>query len=458
MKILYFDCFAGISGDMTLAALIDLGVDKDLLVSELKKLNLDGWEIMVSDLPKHAIGAKHVDVILSGEATIGEHTHEPGHSHEHPHEHSHSHDHKGIIGKISSVFHHHHHANDHQHTDDKHHNSENHHTAKAHSHPHRNMSDIAVIIDESGISQGAKALAKRIFMRLAIAEAKVHGSTPEKVHFHEVGAVDSIIDIVGVAICIDLLRPDKIYSSVLHDGYGFITCQHGTIPVPVPAVVEVLSERGAVIKQFDIEGEMMTPTGAAIIAELAESFGPMPLMKITKTGYGAGKKDFAIPNILRLTMGETEDGEGNDSIMVLETNVDDCTPEILGYVMEKLLAAGARDVFFTPIYMKKCRPATMISVLCDLTLVSQLENILFSETSTIGIRKYAVTRRCLPRKSVTIQTEYGELKGKMTEHDGATRISVEYEDACRLAREKNVPLIDIYNCIRNSSFPHNLNI
>ena len=423
MKILYFDCFAGISGDMTLAALIDLGIDKDLLISELKKLNLDGWEIKVSDLPKHAIGAKHVDVILSGEAAVDEH--------------SHSHEHKGIIGKISSVFHHHH--------DDDHH-----HDSKGHSHHHRNMSDIAVIIDESDISQGAKTLAKRIFMRLAVAEAKVHGTTPEKVHFHEVGAVDSIIDIVGVAICIDLLCPDKIYSSVLHDGYGFIKCQHGMIPVPVPAVVGVLSERGAVIKQLDIEGEMMTPTGAAIIAELAESFGPMPSMKITKTGYGAGKKDFTIPNILRIAMGEAEDDEESDSIMVIETNVDDCTPEILGYVMEKLLVAGARDVFFIPVYMKKCRPATMIKVICDTTLVTQLENILFSETSTIGIRKYPVTRRCLPRKPVTVPTKYGELKGKMIEHDGATRITVEYEDARRIALENNVPLTEVYNSIFSS--------
>ncbi|WP_321332271.1 nickel pincer cofactor biosynthesis protein LarC [uncultured Bacteroides sp.] len=407
MKILYFDCFSGISGDMTLAALLDLGVDNDLLVSELRKLNVDGWEIKLSDLPKHGIGAKHVDVVLRTEAVEDEHVHGHLHSHEHEHE------------------------------------------TEKHPHVHRNMEDIAAIIDKSGISPGAKKLAKSIFMRLAVAEAKVHGTTPEKVHFHEVGAVDSIIDIVGVAICIDILSPDKIYASVLHDGYGFVKCQHGTIPVPVPAVTEVLSERGAVIKQLDIEGEMMTPTGAAIVAELAERFGPMPLMKITKIGYGAGKKDFDIPNILRLTLGETVEKEESDSIMVIETNVDDSTPEILGYVMEKLFGAGAWDVFFIPIYMKKCRPATMINVICDLGSVTQMENILFSETSTIGIRKYPVGRRCLPRKPIMLTTPFGEVKGKKIEQGETSRITIEYDDACRLARENNVPLIDVYNSINN---------
>jgi uncharacterized protein (TIGR00299 family) protein len=403
MNILYFDCFAGISGDMTLSALIDLGVDFERFTDELNKLRLDGWELKLSEVSKHGIGAKHVDVIVE-EAV-------------------HDHHHKGW-----SLFHHHHHHE--------------------RPHVHRTMADIARLIDESGISSGTKDLAKRIFMRLAVAEAKVHGSTPDKVHFHEVGAVDSIVDIVGTAICIDMLAPDKIYASILHDGYGFVRCQHGTIPIPVPAVTEVLAARGASLKQLDMEGELTTPTGAAIIAELAESFGPMPEMKIVKTGYGSGIKDFPIPNLLRIVQGEpVAETPKEDMATVIETNIDDTTPEILGYVMERLLEAGARDVFFSPAYMKKCRPATRISVLCNDADVSAAEHILFSETSTIGLRKYRVERTCLPRKAVTTSTPYGEIKAKETLYGNSARISVEYEDARRIAKEKGIPLQEVYKAV-----------
>lgn len=400
MDILYFDCFAGISGDMTLSALIDLGADFGRLTGELKKLRLDGWELKLSEISKHGIGAKHVDVIVE--------------------EQTHAHTHKGL-----HLFHHHRHE---------------------HPHVHRTMADIARLIDESGISAGARDLAKRIFMRLAVAEAKIHGSTPDEVHFHEVGAVDSIIDIVGTAVCVDMLAPDKIYASVLHDGHGFVKCQHGTIPVPVPAVTEVLAARGVGFKQLDVEGELMTPTGAAIIAELAESFGPMPEMKILKTGYGSGTKDFPIPNLLRVVQGEpvVATAPERDTVTVIETNIDDTTPEILGYVMERLFEAGARDVFFAPVYMKKCRPATWLHVLCDEADIPAMERILFSETSTIGLRKYRVERTCLPRKAVTVSTPYGDVKAKETTFGDTSRISIEYEDARRIAREKGVPLRDVY--------------
>ncbi|MDR1341533.1 MAG: nickel pincer cofactor biosynthesis protein LarC [Prevotellaceae bacterium] len=451
MNILYFDCFAGISGDMTLSALLDLGIDSERLASELGKLRLDGWKLNLSEVSKHGIGAKHVDVIVE--------------------EQMHGHTHRGL-----HLFHHH-----------RHHE---------HPHVHRTMADIARLIDESGISAGAKDLAKRVFMRLAVAEAKVHGSTLEEVHFHEVGAVDSIIDIVGTAICIDMLAPDKICASILHDGHGFVTCQHGTIPVPVPAVTEVLAARGVGFKQLDIEGELMTPTGAAIIAELAESFGPMPEMRIIRMGYGAGTKDFPIPNLLRIVRGESvadesrklsilpnetaasrddekssgpqneaipdgnkeelfgwqavrdrsTDGTGaeRDTVIVIETNIDDTTPEILGYVMERLFEAGARDVFFSPVYMKKCRPATCVHVLCDEADIPAAERILFIETSTIGLRKYRAERMCLPRKAVTASTPYGDAEAKETTFGDTTRVSIEYEDARRLARENGVPLRDVY--------------
>jgi uncharacterized protein (TIGR00299 family) protein len=414
MKVLYFDCFSGISGDMTLAALLDLGIDRDWLVGELGKLGVDGWEMLVAETSKHGVGGKQVNVILEQEA------------------HGHTHSHTGLSGKIHSLFHHH---------DD------------TSAHVHRDMAGIARLIDGSALSLEVKNLSKSIFMRLAVAEAKVHGTTPDKVHFHEVGAVDSIVDIVGTAICIDFLAPEKVYASVLHDGYGFVKCQHGLIPVPVPAVTEVLAARGVNFKQLDIEGEMMTPTGAAIITELAESFGAMPEMKVIKTGYGAGKKDFAIPNMLRVIMGEmdiaSEDAviasEDAAAVTVIETNIDDMSPEILGYVMEKLFESGARDVFFTPVYMKKCRPATMITILCDDALIPAMESVLFRETSTIGVRRYRVDRSVLPRKTVTVSTPYGEVKAKETVYADAVRHSLEYEDACRLAKEKGIALKDVYN-------------
>jgi uncharacterized protein (TIGR00299 family) protein len=393
MKTLYFDCISGISGDMTLAALIDLGIDKDLLIHELQKLNLPGWKIEFSEVSKHGIGAKRAEVILD----------------ESPHSH-----------------HHHHHSHE------------------EHSHVHRTMADIASLIDNSTISQKAKDLAKRIFMRLAVAEAKIHGTTPDKVHFHEVGAVDSIIDIVGVAICLDILSPDRIFSSVLRDGYGFVQCQHGTIPVPVPAVVEMLAARGVNFRQADIEGELITPTGAAIVLEVSENFGTIPEMKIMKTGYGAGKKDFSIPNILRVVWGETSETIASNSITVIETNIDDTTPEILGYVMEKLFDAGAKDVFFTPIFMKKHRPATQLTVLCNEAQTPLMEHILFTETSTIGLRKYKADRTCLPREIVKVTTPYGEVQAKKVSFDSKERLALEYDDACRLAKEKNIPLIEIY--------------
>jgi len=391
MKILYFDCFSGISGDMTLSALVDLGVDKDLLISELNKLNLPGWKIEFSEVAKHGIQAKHTEVILEKQ------------------EHAHLHH---LLGK--------------------------------HEHVHRNMTDIASLIDNSAISSRAKDLAKRIFMRLAVAEAKVHGTTPDKVHFHEVGAVDSIIDIVGSAICLDILAPDKICASVLRDGYGFTKCQHGTIPIPVPAVVEMLAARGVNFRQLDVEGELMTPTGAAIVLEVSESFGTMPEMKITKNGYGAGKKDFTVPNVLRAVWGETVETATSSSIAIIETNIDDTTSEILGYVMDRLFEAGAKDVFFTPIYMKKHRPATQLTVLCDETQIPQMEQILFTETSTIGLRKFQADRTCLPREIIKVTTPYGNVNAKKVSFGPATRIALEYDDACRLAKEKNVPLVEIY--------------
>lgn len=379
MKILYFDCFSGISGDMTLGALLDLGIDKDLFISELKKLNVDGWEIEFTTSIKNGISANHVEVIL---------------------------EHK-------------------------------------HHHEHRNLSDINTIIEKSDITSNAKNIAKAIFLRLAQAEAKIHNYTIEKVHFHEVGAVDSIIDIVGTAICLDILAPDAIYSSVINDGYGFINCQHGVIPVPVPATMEILSKANVRFKQIDIEGELVTPTGAAIISEIAKNYANPPIFKPIKTGYGAGKKDFKIPNVLRIILGETNENT-NQTITIIETNIDDSTPEILAYTMEKLLKNGAKDVFFTPIYMKKNRPAVMLTLMCSQDKVTQMEDILFAETSTIGIRKYTVYRTCLQYKFAKVTTKYGDLDVKISKYKNTKKVIPEYEAAKELAQKNNISLNDIY--------------
>ena len=280
-KVLYFDCFSGISGDMTIGALLDLGIDQEVFEKELAKINVDGYQLTFGRGKKNGISGFDFDVILPEE-----HQEHPQESHK---EEEHEHHHHGAEG------HHHHHG------------EEGHHHHHEHHHSHRNLFDVTKIIEDSTISESAKDLAKRIFQHVAEAEAKVHHETLENVHFHEVGALDSIVDIIGTAILIDMIRPDKIVSSVVNDGHGFIMCQHGKIPVPVPATQEIIANSNVISKQIDVPTELVTPTGAAIIAELAESFGMMPEMNVKKVGCGCGKKDLEIPNILRISLGETEE-------------------------------------------------------------------------------------------------------------------------------------------------------
>ena len=422
MKILYFDCFSGISGDMTLAALLDLNPGNfDYLVSQLETLNINGWNVNQERRNKNGINANYIKVILENQ----EHN-----------EHDHSHN---------------------------------------HSHEHRNFADILHIINHSKISPNAKELSKNIFERIAKAEAKIHGTDIDKVNFHEVGAVDSIIDIVGAAVLLDLIisqnNIEKIYCSVVNDGHGFTHCQHGKIPVPAPATVEIFANAGVKTNQINIPKELVTPTGAAIIAEIAGSFGFMPEMTAIKTGYGAGTRDLEIPNIVRVIMGELSvgatarvarvnnlrwrrfagDREGRpyENITVIETNIDDCLAEILAYTMEKLLKEGANDVFFTPVYMKKNRPAVKLTVLCREDLTEKMAKIIFAETTTIGLRIREEKRICLERKADTVRTAYGDLKVKEIEFDGEKRLTPEYEDAKKLAESAGVPLYKIYESVRN---------
>lgn len=397
MKALYFDCSSGISGNMTLGALLELCDDPHYLENELNKLNVDGYHIHISSQKKNGITATYVDVHLEHE-----HHHE---RHEHHHEHHHVHEHN-------------------------------------HHHEHRNLYDVNQIIDQSDIDEEAKDLAKRIFLRVAQAESKVHNETLENVHFHEVGAIDSIVDIVGTAILITYLKPDVIYSSIVNDGYGFIECAHGTISVPVPATCEIFANSQALTRQIDIDTELVTPTGAAIISELASQFGVQPTMNIQKIGWGCGSKELKIPNVLKVIMGEMK--ETDKEIIVVETNIDDCTSEILSYTMERLLEQGALDVFFTPIYMKKNRPAYCLTILCLEKDLDIIKDVLFQETTTIGIRYRQEQRLTLKREVIKKETVFGFIQMKEVVYNGQTYLYPEYEDMKRIAREKNIAIKEVY--------------
>lgn len=409
MKVLYFDCFSGISGDMTLGALLDIGVDEKLFREELEKLNLEGYELVVSKKSKNGIFGTDVKVILTGEkAPTHEHIHDSEHRHEHGHgQHQHSHGH-----------------DEHQ-----------------HGHGERNLRDIEKLIDESGIKPAAKEFSKTVFREIAGAEARVHNKDISEVHFHEVGAVDSIVDIVGVAICLDMLGVEKVVSSVLHDGHGFIKCQHGTIPVPVPAVMEMLAGSNIPLVRTDISTELITPTGMGIIKCISSGFGSMPIMAVKKIGYGMGKRDTGGFNALRVVIGEVAGSvETSDEIVVLETNIDNMNPEILGYTMEKLFNHGALDVFYTPVFMKKNRPAVMLSVLSTVGKERGLVQVMLEETATLGIRRTLATRYCMDRKHVTVDTGWGAVRVKVASMGDVVKASPEYEDCADIARRTGVPL------------------
>lgn len=421
MKALYFDCSSGISGNMTLGALLELIEDKDYLVNELKKLNVDGYEIEISQKIKNGITGTYVDVILE-------------HEHHHDHEHEHSHEH--------------HHDHEHEHSHEHHHEHEHEHNHEHHHHEHRNLFDVNRIIDESTLSNEVKDLAKRIFLRVAKAESKVHHKSLEEVHFHEVGAIDSIVDIIGTAILIDKIKPDVIYSSIVNDGYGFIECAHGTISVPVPATSEIIANSDAILRQIDIDTELVTPTGAAIIAELSSSFGNMPAMNVKKIGWGCGFKELKIPNVLKVSLGEISDQD--DEIIVMETNIDDCSSEMLAYTMTKLFENGALDAFFTPIYMKKNRPAYRMSVVCHPQDVEVLSGILFKETTTIGIRYRKEQRIVLPRKQIEVTTSLGNIKAKQVTFEDQTWIYPEYESVKEIALKNNCSIKEVYSIFNSN--------
>ncbi|HHV99451.1 MAG TPA: nickel pincer cofactor biosynthesis protein LarC [Clostridiaceae bacterium] len=468
MKVLYFDCFSGISGDMTLGALLDLGIDSELFKSELKKLNLSGYDIVIQKKSINGIYGTDVQVLIYKDDNAGSHDHGYNnggkhgdhhtgshcsgneHYHEHYHEHSHEHHHGQNHEHSHEHNHDHHdHSHEHLHGHNHEHHYEHNHEHKHHDHKnHRNLKTIEELIDESGLKHSVKELSKKVFREIAKAEAKVHNKDINEIHFHEVGAVDSIIDIVGTAICIDLLGIDKVYSSPLHDGRGFITCAHGIIPVPVPAVMEMLSGTNIPLITEDVDTELITPTGMGLIKCLASDFGNMPAMFIDRIGYGMGKRKTGRFNALRVIMGTIpHENMMMEEMALLETNIDDMSPEIMGYTIEKLLKSGALDAFYTPVYMKKNRPAVMLSVLCEPEKEKELVEIIMKETSTLGVRRKVINRYCMDRKVKTVNTQYGDVRVKVASWGNFSKVSAEYEDCRHIAEKTGIPLRDVYDMV-----------
>lgn len=375
MKTLYFDCFAGASGDMILGAMVAAGVDPSYLREQLSLLHVDGFSIGFETVNRSGLSATYARV------------------------------------------------------------------ETAHEHKHRHLSDIRQIIEGSNLSEPVKTRSVQIFSRLAEAEAHVHNEPIDRVHFHEVGALDAIVDVVGAAICFDYLKIDRFVCSPLHVGSGMVQMAHGRFPIPPPAVAELL--KGVPFYATDIKGELLTPTGAAIITTVCKDYGPIPQMTTDRTGYGAGKREYDhFPNVLRVLVGNIDAGAATDDrLWMLETNLDDASPQIIGHVMDRVLELGALDCFLTPVQMKKNRPGVLLSVLCGPDEKEGVMKLLFMETTTLGVRSYEVQRRALQRTVVQVETQYGPIDVKVAHLDGRVVNQMpEFEQCRKAAMKADVPL------------------
>jgi hypothetical protein len=457
-KTLYLECYSGISGDMAVASLIDLGVDHSYLLNALDSLNLKGYEIKISRVNKSGIDACDFDVILDA-------------AHE-----NHDHDMEYLHGTVSHEHHHHEHEHKHEHH---------------HHHEHRNLESVQSIINSSGISRRAKITALKIFQVIAEAEAKAHRKPVNEVHFHEVGAIDSIVDIVAFAVCLDALDIQRVIVSELYEGQGTVRCQHGILPIPVPAVSNIASAYQLPMHIMNIQGEFVTPTGAAIAAAMADAHQLPEHFRVINTGIGAGKRTYEKASILRAMIIEDLDAapEASDDskasassssfeitlnpekhpttvkpiereidfpkrevdlepVWKIETNLDDCTGEAIAFAFDRLFEAGAQDCYTTPIYMKKNRPATMLCVLCRESLIPKMEDIIFTHTTTIGLRKYPVERTMLPREVRTVDTPWGKAHVKYTTWKGHIYAYPENDDVADIAEKNNLGFPEVYAMIK----------
>ena len=456
MRIAYLECFSGISGDMFMGALVDAGVPATLLVETVAALNV-GARLEISRVVRAGIAATKVDVWADGEKDLPreEYWERQAESHCHEHEHDHEHGHTHAEAGDKQQHENHEHSHEHEHSGHTHsadgekragvpapHDPELH--SRSHSHG-RGLTEIRNIISAAAISEGAKKTAISIFEALGAAEAKVHNTSIESVHFHEVGAVDAMVDIVCAAVGAEALGVDEIICSSLNVGGGTVKCAHGTIPVPVSATVELLV--GAPVYSSGVQMELVTPTGAAIVKTLAARFAGFPQMKIEKSGYGAGTRDFpGHPNVLRLTIGESvvtslAANTLSDTVTVLEANLDDLNPQVFGYVMDHLLEEGALDVIGAPVQMKKNRPGSLLTVLCKPEDAGKLTQLLFTETTTLGVRRREEVRQILARRWESVKTPWGEVRIKIGSMNGTvTNFAPEYEDCRKIAAEHGVAL------------------
>lgn len=389
MKILYYDCFAGISGDMNLGALIDLGVDPNYLIAELQKLNIEGFHLEIQKDIRRGISGTKATVVVE--------------------------------------------------------NPDN--------EKHRHLRHVEELVNQSSLSQEVKSLSLKIFDQIAVAEGKVHNISKERVHFHEVGALDSIADIVGAAICLDYLKVDKVMSSSIQLGGGMVKCAHGLMPVPAPATTEIV--QGVPVKSGLVQHEATTPTGAAILVATVDEFTDQINFPIQKTAYGIGQRDVSeVPNVLRVYLSETSSGDNDTSLeeaSMLECNIDDMNPEWYDHLFGKLLEAGASDVFLTPIIMKKSRPANKLSVLCSRNIVPEMKSIIFNNSTTIGLREYPVTKTVLRREEKEIETELGTVRVKYSSFQGKEiRVKPEFEDLKKLALQHNLSLNEVERIINKN--------
>jgi hypothetical protein len=426
MKTLYLDLFSGISGDMFVGALLDLGVDYGHLEAELGKLPVAGYHLHAARGSKCGISGIKFDVHL-------EHDHDAGHGHDHAH--THQHDHQG-----------HHHSHEHNH-------------AEAHTHIHdehgheRTFTEISRLIQASPLSGWVREKSLAVFRRIAVAEGKIHGVAPEKVHFHEVGAVDSIVDIVGGCLALELLGKPRVLASPVVEGFGWVHCAHGRFPVPAPATLAILGARGIAVSQCEEPHELITPTGAALLAEFVESFGPMQSLVAEKIGFGLGTRDNKTrPNVLRAILGTgteivsaVERGWEADTVAVLESNLDDVSAEVLGNFVEQALAGGALDVFHTPIQMKKNRPGVLLTVLCSPDQADGLTEQMLRETGSFGVRRTIAERKKLGRDFANVETAYGTITVKLGRLGGKVIHAVPEFESCRAqAKKADVPLKQVY--------------
>lgn len=458
MSDLYLECNYGISGDMAVAALLDAGADRTALEKALASIPVKGFKTEIKRVEKNGVSCLDFNVILDSEHENHDHDmnylfgHESA-EHNHGHgEHFHGHTH------------HHSEAEEHSHAaqHEIHHGEQVHgeqvHYEQVHHHEHRNLHDVLEIIDKTEMTENARKLAHKIFEIIAQAESKAHSKPVEEVHFHEVGAVDSVVDVIALAVCFYSLHVEKVFVPFLCEGSGTVRCQHGILPVPVPAVANIMQEYYVPLKITGERGEFVTPTGAAFVAAVATDFSLPENFVLKKIGMGAGKRDYGVPNIVRAMLVETEEKNNPenqltsalyDKIIKLETNIDDSTGEVLGFVMEELFASGALDVQYLPCFMKKNRPAWLLVVLCKVEDAAKMEKIIFTHTTTIGIRRAEMERTFLVRSKCSVEVFGEKADVKVVDVYGEKRFYPEYERVSRIAQKTKKPFGEVYNKIVN---------